>query len=181
MLATQIQYWQNVEISRHNRATEDTANRDLAERARHNVLTERLGYFNYAETAKHNRATERIQRDNVRLGYQNLSEAIRSHKASEAINWANARSKQQEVGVKAMQVGYENANTQYANRTNRMNAYTNEANATIRHLEYLQDKRANDIREAQIPAQYLNLIPTPKIDVVRKVTKTRVKRIGGSK
>lgn len=188
MLQTQVIYWQNREQARHNLVAEEQARNQLAEEVKHNRLTENLGFRNYAETAKHNRMTESQQQQSINLGYRNLSEEIRSHKANEGIQWANAKTNRLNAHTnafnartQAMKVGYDNINTQYANRTARFNAYNNEANTAVRREELLQTKRRNDIMEAGVPAQYLNLLPTPKIDVVRKVTKTKVKPIKPNK
>lgn len=184
MLQTQVAYWQLQETKQHNRATEGQARNELAELARHNQLTERLGFFNYAETAKHNRATEKISRDNLRIGWYNANELARHNVAQEGINLIGAKANARNASTnaynaltQARKVGYENINTIYANKTNRMNAINNQANTIVRQQELLQTKRANDIKEAGIPAQYLNMLPTPKQNVVRKVTKTTVKRV----
>lgn len=184
MLQTQVAYWQLQETKQHNRATEGQAQRELDELARHNQLTERLGFFNYAETAKHNRATERLTQGNLQLGWFNAGELARHNKSQEQIgqisalaNKRNAATNAYNALTQARKVGYENINTIYANKTNRMNAINNQANTVVRQQELLQTKRSNDIKEAGIPAQYLNMLPTPKQNVVRKVTKTTVKKV----
>lgn len=184
MLQVQVAYWQLQEAKQHNRATEEQARNELAEQVRHNQLTERLGFFNYAETAKHNRATEALTKENVKLGWYNASELARHNRQQEGIGRAqadvaarNAQTNAYNALTQARKVGYENVNTIYANKTNRMNAYNNQANTLVRQQELLQTKRANDIREAGVPAQYLNMLPAPKTNVVRKVTKTKIKKV----
>lgn len=96
MLATQVQYWANVENRRHNLATEAQSVNELAETIRTHKVNERISQQTQEETARHNLAQEtlgwfnanEVQRHNQvgeRLGWSTLDESSRHNKATEGI------------------------------------------------------------------------------------------------
>lgn len=75
MLATQVQYFNVVELRRHNKATE-------SETSRHNVQTEKLGFDTLTETVRHNKAQEQYWQDS-------LAESKRHNQVTESQGWEN--------------------------------------------------------------------------------------------
>lgn len=175
MLQTQVNYWAYMENKRHNLATEDQARQELSEKIRHSVIDEAFNRYNLAELKRHNQAAEQ-------QGFMSISEQRRSHLANEKIGQVNANTNRLQANIAATKIGFDNINTQYANRTNRMNAYTNQANSLIREGEYVLKKKQYNLDEAALPARYIQAI-LPGITsfgkgetkVVRKITKTKVR------
>jgi len=175
MLQTQVNYWAYMENKRHNLATEDQARQELSERIRHSVIDESFNRYNLAELKRHNKVAEQ-------QGFMSIAEQRRSHLANEKIGQVNANTNRLQANIAATKIGFDNINTQYANRTNRMNAYTNQANSLIREGEYILKKKQYNLDEAALPARYIQAI-LPSVTnlgkgetkVVRKITKTKVR------
>lgn len=181
MLQAQVNYWTFMEGKRHNLATEEQARNELAESIRHNVISEGFNRFSVHETRRHNLASEQ-------LGFINASEVQRANRAQERIGQANANTNRLAANIQAQKVGFDNINTQYANRTARMNAYNNEANTIVRQQELLLKQKQYNLDVAEMPANYirafmpgLTSLASGKGDVVRKVTKTRTRTIKSKK
>lgn len=176
MLQTQVNYWAYMENKRHNLAQEEQARNELTESIRHNVIGESFNRYNLAETKRHNRVAEQ-------QGFMSIAEQRRSHEANEQIGRVNANTNRLQANIAATKMGFDNINTQYANRTNRMNAYTNQANSLIREGEYILKKKQYNLDEAALPARYIQaLLPgltslsnKGNSNVVRRVTKTITK------
>lgn len=206
MLQTQVNYWDLVEKSRHNRVSEaqgfenlDIARKNLAEVGRHNVVSEGLTQTQLNELRRHNEATENltgqqiavqrqqieVQKGQLALGFANLhldqnrlEETKRTNLANEAIRRTQASASMQQAIASGMQASaaqanantnrinalnavrqtdIDNANTKYANRTARMNAITNEKNATLREAELVNAQKQTNIREAEVLPKYMNV------------------------
>lgn len=146
------------EATRHNKASEAIGWETLSETKRHNVATENLGMANLNETVRHNTTTEGIGMEQNRINWERA-------KMENSVNWANigvaqanANTNRLNAVQNARKISYDNLNTQYSNRTARLNAYSNEKNATLRQLELVNKQRETNIKEAELPAKYLSII-----------------------
>lgn len=121
MLATQVSYWANQEVKRHNLATE-------AEVTRHNKSTEDLGYKTLDEQVRHNTQQETYW-------FQSLEETKRHNLAQEQLGWENldvswanvdvARQNAQSNALQAQAALTQADAAQQNARTNRINASYN--------------------------------------------------------
>lgn len=159
------------ERHRHNVMSEGQLNVQLNEQARHNVATENLtgqqidiqrqtlanqmrqielGFANLAldqsrlrETQRSNRANESIRSAQVDVSRMQAS----ASQAQAAAAQANANTSRIQALNAVSQTAINDRNTRYANKTARLNAITNEKNATLREMELVNAQRETNIHE----------------------------------
>lgn len=159
------------ERHRHNVVSEGQLNTQMNEQMRHNIATENLtgqqidvqrqslanqkkqielGFANLAldqsrlvETRRSNRANESIKSAQVNVSRMQAS----ASQAQAAAAQANANTSRIQALNAVNQTAINDRNTRYANRTARLNAITNEKNATLRELELVNKQRETNIHE----------------------------------
>ena len=129
MLMTQVQYWANQEIKRHNLRTEELTDFSNREIQRHNMKSESQTDWYNAEVKRHNIASEGI-------GWRQAQAAMMS--ANAALSQAAAAHRQADTAQfraeTDRQVGYTNAAGEFAR---------NKAQADL--FKAQQEKTINDI------------------------------------
>ena len=126
MTANQINYWNLQETKRANQARETEAQR-------HNVKTEEYSAGNLLETVRHNQAGEQeTARHNVQTenaAFMTAAEVARHNKAVENIDANKVKVQQGQLNETVRHNREQDSWLGYANRTNRMNAETNQYSA----------------------------------------------------
>lgn len=171
MLQAQVNYWNLVENSKHNRATEAQAVKELEETTRHNLATEKsqakqaLASLRQAAAATKNANTNLfIARYNKDLGYKNL--AVNRQNAASNAKQAQAALKNAESNALQASAAWKNALT---------NAYSASMNARYQQemaaVSQYQAKISADRNEWQKNAQRLqNMTEIYKQDLLSAQT-----------
>lgn len=165
MLATQVQYWNLRELSRHNQATEGIAQQQNNESIRHNLMSEKFT----------NRQLNLQQEANTN-NFRAITENIRHNKASEGISWFNSfETKRHNLAgerntAQQNYVNYLNAQAQLRNaETQKYNADTNrfaaKSNAAI-GMRNAETNRYNAATQAKL------------VESTRQLNSARVNKMG---